>query len=88
MICPREEIRHEDFGFRTCECRASRLLSSIIKGRWTSKKKHLSAKKEKRLEKHGYFAKKGKFGYVKGTPKKSKQTKRKALTIGGSRKKR
>jgi len=30
-----------------------------------SKKKHLTAKKEKRLEKHGYFAKKGKFGFVK-----------------------
>lgn len=27
--------------------------------------KHKTAKKEKRLEKHGYFAEKGKFGYVK-----------------------
>jgi hypothetical protein len=35
------------------------------RGRWVSRKKHLSAKKEKRLEKHGYFAKKGTFGYVK-----------------------
>ena len=34
-------------------------------GRIVSKKKHLSAKKEKRLEKAGYFTKKGKFGYVK-----------------------
>jgi len=34
-------------------------------GRIVSKKKHYTAKKEKRLEKHGYFAKKGKFGYVK-----------------------
>ena len=34
-------------------------------GRIVSKKKHLTAKKEKRLEKHGYFAKKGKFGFVK-----------------------
>ena len=34
-------------------------------GRWVSKTKHLSAKKEKRLEKHGYFTQKGKFGYVK-----------------------
>lgn len=30
-----------------------------------SKKKYLSAKKEKRLQKYGYYAKKGKFGYVK-----------------------
>jgi hypothetical protein len=35
------------------------------RGRWVSRKKHLTAKKEKRLEKHGYFAKKGTFGYVK-----------------------
>lgn len=34
-------------------------------GEIVSRKKHLTAKKEKRLEKFGYFAKKGKFGYVK-----------------------
>ena len=33
-------------------------------GRYVSKKKHQTAKKEKRLEKAGYFAKKGKFGFV------------------------
>jgi len=40
-------------------------------GRIVSKKKFYTAKKEKRLEKYGYFAKKGKFGYVKrkGTKK-------------------
>lgn len=30
-----------------------------------SKKKHNTAKREKRLEKHGYTAKKGKFGAVR-----------------------
>ncbi len=34
-------------------------------GEIVSRKKHLTAKKEKRLEKHGYFAQKGKFGFVK-----------------------
>jgi len=34
-------------------------------GRIVSKKKHLTAKKEKRLQKFGYFAKKGKFGFVR-----------------------
>ena len=34
-------------------------------GAIVSRKKHLTAKKEKRLEKYGYFAKKGSFGYVK-----------------------
>jgi len=38
-------------------------------GRIVSKKKHLTAKKEKRLQKYGFFAKKGKFGYVRKTAK-------------------
>ena len=44
-------------------------------GRIVSKKKHYTAKKEKRLEKYGYFAKKGKFGYVKrGSLRKVRKT--------------
>ena len=43
------------------------------RGRIVSKKKFNTAKKEKRLQKHGYFTKKGKFGYVKkGTKSRSK----------------
>ena len=38
--------------------------------RVVSRKKHTLAKKEKRLEKAGYFTKKGEFGAVKGSPKK------------------
>ena len=46
-------------------------------GEIVSRKKHLTAKKEKRLEKHGYFAQKGKFGFVKKQSKsKSKSRKR------------
>jgi len=48
--------------------------SDLIKnasGHIVSKKKHMTAKREKRLEKHGYFANKGKFGFVKKTAKKS-----------------
>lgn len=40
-------------------------------GRIVSKKKHTTAKKENRLAKHGYTAKKGKFGAVKIDSKKS-----------------
>ncbi len=40
------------------------------RGRIVSKKKHQTAKKENRLKKHGYFTKKGKFGYVRKTVKK------------------
>jgi hypothetical protein len=40
-----------------------------------SKKKHFTAKKEMRLEKYGYFTKKGKFGSVKRS-RKNRRTKR------------
>ena len=57
-------------------------------GRIVSKKKHMTAKLEKRLEKHGYFAQKGKFGYVKKTPKSSPKSSkgktRRRNTRGGS----
>jgi hypothetical protein len=40
--------------------------------RIVSAKKHKTAKKEMRLQQHGYFAKKGKFGYVKRKTMKKK----------------
>tara|TARA_B100000401_G_scaffold232141_1_gene157134 strand:- start:4009 stop:4356 length:348 start_codon:yes stop_codon:yes gene_type:complete len=40
------------------------------RGYIVSRKKHFTAKKEKRLQKYGYTAKKGKFGFVKMTLKK------------------
>jgi hypothetical protein len=45
-------------------------------GRIVSAKKHKTAKKEKRLEKAGYYAKKGKFGYVKRKTRKNKSQKK------------
>jgi hypothetical protein len=42
-------------------------------GRIVSAKKHKTASIERRLEKHGYFARKGRFGYVRKTQKKQKQ---------------
>jgi len=41
-------------------------------GRIVSKKKHATAKKEKRLQKYGFFTRKGKFGFVKKTVKNRK----------------
>ena len=63
--------------------------------RIVSAAKQKTAKAEKRLEKHGYFAKKGKFGYVKKTPRRSPSKSkskspprvRRGHTIGGTRKK-
>ena len=45
-------------------------------GRVVSRRKHATAKKEKRLEKAGYFTKKGKFGYVKKSPKKARKSRK------------
>ena len=42
-------------------------INDLTQNKWrriVSKKKHETAKKEKRLEKYGYFADKGKFGCV------------------------
>lgn len=44
-----------------CKCE----LMMNKNGRIVSKRKHVTAKKEKRLVKAGYLTKKGKFGYVK-----------------------
>jgi hypothetical protein len=52
-------------------------------GRIVSSKKHATAKKEKRLQKYGYFAKKGKFGYVKKTVSKRKSSKKSRKMRGG-----
>ena len=51
------------------------------RGRIVSKKKHKTAKKEKRLEKAGYFTEKGKFGFVKKAAKTAKKSKSKRKTM-------
>jgi len=48
----------------------------MSKGRIVSKSKHYSAKKEMRLLKYGYGAKKGHFGYVKQSTKKRHSTRK------------
>ena len=48
-------------------------------GRIVSKLKHETAKKEKRLEKHGYFAKKGKFGYVRRNKRQTRKKNKKQI---------
>ena len=45
-------------------------------GEIVSKLKHIQAKKDKRLEKAGYFTEKGKFGYVKRDKTKKRKSRR------------
>ena len=64
----------------TCYKTAGELVKSDLMmnkwGRIVSRKKHATAKKEKRLLKSGYTAKKGKFGYVKVGTKKNRKTRK------------
>jgi hypothetical protein len=46
-----------------CLCKSNLMMNK--NGRIVSKRKHTTAKREKRLVKAGYLTKKGKFGYVK-----------------------
>ena len=55
-------------------------------GRIVSKKKHDTAKKEKRLEKAGYKTKKGVFGSVKTGPTKKKSRKSRKSKRKGTKK--
>lgn len=46
-------------------------------GRVVSALKHKTAKKERRLEKAGYFTQKGKFGFVKRSTRKNRKSSKK-----------
>ena len=46
------------------------------RGRVVSKRKHNTAKRDKRLIKAGYFTKKGKFGFVRKDGSKSKKSRK------------
>ncbi len=50
------------------------IKSDLMQNKWrriVSAKKHRTAKKERRLEKFGYFTQKGRFGFIKRTPKRT-----------------
>lgn len=82
---PRKQVFKKTFGSRAevFHGTAKKTTGGLLKkdlaknkhGEIVSKKKQMTAKKEKRLEKHGYFAEKGKFGYVKKDVSKSKKNK-------------
>ncbi len=55
-------------------------------GRIVSRKKHSTAKKEKRLEKAGYKTRKGKFGAIKSDKKKSRKSRKSSRKSRKSRK--
>lgn len=64
LIGSRQCVGHEN-AYKTSGGLTKSNLIQTKDGRWKSLSKHKSAKKEKRLEKAGYFTQKGKFGFVK-----------------------
>lgn len=69
LIGSRQQVGHAT-AYKTPGGLTRKDLIQTKDGRWRSLKKHKSAKKEKRLEKAGYFTRKGVFGSVKKTKSK------------------
>lgn len=63
---------HRENAYKTAGGLTKEKLMMNKSGRIVSKLKHTTAKKEKRLEKAGYFAEKGKFGYVRRKTRKNR----------------
>lgn len=76
LIGTRAQVWHKT-AFKTSGDLTREKLFQNKNGRIVSKKKHATAKKEKRLEKAGYKTRKGHFGYVKdGKTKRVKKGKK------------
>ena len=80
LLGTRAQVWHKTAYKTTGGLRKSDLVQTN-KGRIVSKAKHVSAKKEQRLLKHGYGTQKGKFGYVKVSAKGSRKSRK---SRGGS----
>jgi hypothetical protein len=75
LLGTRAQVWHKTAYKTTGGLRKMDLLQTT-KGRIVSKAKHTTAKKEQRLLKHGYGTKKGRFGYVKVTPRGSSRSRK------------
>ena len=78
LVGSRAEVFHGT-AYKTCygkDCLKKKDLIKSRNDRIVSRKKHFTAKKEMRLRKHGYFTRKGKFGFVFKRPKGAKKTRR------------
>lgn len=79
LVGSRAQVWHET-AFKTSGGLKKSDLFKNKHGRIVSRKKHTTAKNERRLVKHGYHTKKGKFGSTKsktvGRKRKNRRTKR------------
>ena len=81
LIGTRAQVHHGS-AYKTAGGLTKDKLLMNKNGRIVSKAKHATAKKEKRLEKAGFFTQKGKFGFVRkdGKGKTKKRSTRKRST--------
>ena len=87
LVGSRAQVMHGTAYKTTGDLTADKLMVNKS-GRFVSRKKHTTAKKENRLVKHGYGSKKGQFGYVKiGSTMSKGKSKRKGSRKKGTRKK-
>jgi len=87
LVGSRAQVMHGTAYKTTGDLTADKLIVNKS-GRFVSKKKHITAKKENRLVKHGYGSKKGQFGYVKiGATKGRKGSSRKGTRKRGKSRK-
>ena len=84
LVGSRAQVMHGTAYKTTGDLTADKLTVNKS-GRFVSKKKHITAKKENRLVKHGYGSKKGQFGYVKIGSKSMSKRKGKGKTRGKTR---
>ncbi len=82
LVGSRAQVMHGT-AYKTTGDLTSEKLMVNKSGRFVSRKKHVTAKRENRLVKHGYGSKKGHFGYVRLGATKGKSRRRKGK---GSRK--
>lgn len=67
LVGKRAQVWHGT-AYKTCygkDCLTRKDIMMNKHGRLVSRKKHKTAKREKRLQKHGYFTRKGKFGWIR-----------------------
>lgn len=79
LVGSRAQVYHKT-AYKTSGGLTAKDLIKNNQGRIVSKKKSQTAKKEKRLEKHGWTAEKGKFGAIKMKSGKGRRTRKRKGT--------
>lgn len=72
LIGERQQVGHGT-AYKTSGGLTRKDLIQTKDGRWRSRRKHISAKRDNNLVKHGYLTEPGKFGWVRGKTRRIKK---------------